>query len=168
MVFCRTLPDTNVLRPPPACPGPAHPDLGGIHAQRHAFVGGVGEHVGEGPQAYRGRHREPAAGQQRPDLPDRPGHGATVHLERHGQGFVRHAQTQMRQRHQDPIGEAQARGQLEDHRTKLVHDRHFSPQADFVRQPVMSVVLSATSWRVTRPESWSCHAPGHQDRHSRA
>ena len=76
MVFCFFLPDTNARRPGrPAGAGDLH--LGAVDPQRHALGGGVGEHIGQRAQPQPGLagHREPAGGQQRPDLSYRAGDG---------------------------------------------------------------------------------------------
>ena len=76
-------------RPPPGPVrgGPADLHLGAVDPQLHTFGGGVGEHIGQRaqPQARLAGYREPAGGQQWPDLPDRPGDGGAVHPVEHRQ-----------------------------------------------------------------------------------
>jgi hypothetical protein len=52
--------------------------------------GGVGDHIGQGPQPHPGQagHREAARGQQRADLADRAGDGGAVHAVQHREGLM--------------------------------------------------------------------------------
>ena len=109
MVFCFFLPETNARRPGRPAGGPAHLHLGAVDPQLHAFGSGVGEHVRQRPQPQPGLagHREPAGGQQRPDLPGRPGDRGAVHPVEHRQRGVRELEPQHDQGGDHPVSERQ-------------------------------------------------------------
>jgi hypothetical protein len=98
-------------RPPAGSVGfrSADLDLGAVDAQFDAFGGSVGEHVGQGPQAQAGCawYSEPAGGQQRADLTDRPGDRGPVDSVEQAQGGVWELETQHDQGGDDPVGERQ-------------------------------------------------------------
>jgi hypothetical protein len=98
-------------RPPPgpARRGAAHLHLSAVDPQLHALGSGVGEHIGQRPQPQPGlaRHREPAPGQQRPDLSHRAGDGGAVHAVEHRQRGVRQLEPQDHQRDDHPVREHQ-------------------------------------------------------------
>jgi hypothetical protein len=83
--------------------------LGAVDPQLHALGGGVGEHIGQRPQPQPGpaRHREPAGGQQRPDLPGRAGDGRAVHPVEECQRGVRKLEPHDDQGGDHPVGERQ-------------------------------------------------------------
>jgi len=91
--------------------GAGAPDLhfGAVQAQGDAAFGGVGEHVGQGLQPDAGLfgHGEPAGGQQRADLPDRPADRGAVHPVQDGKRSVRELKPQVNQGRDDPVGKRQ-------------------------------------------------------------
>ena len=84
MVFCFFLLDTNARRPGRLALG-LRLHLSAVDPQLHALGGGVSEHVGQRLRPGLAGHREPALGQQRPDLPGRAGDSAVVHAVEHRQ-----------------------------------------------------------------------------------
>jgi geranyl diphosphate 2-C-methyltransferase len=98
-------------RPParPPRPGPADLHLGAVDPQPYPLGGGVGEHVRQGAQPQPGLagHREPAGGQQRPDLVHRPGDGRPVHLVEDRQRRMRQLEPQDDQGGDHPVRERQ-------------------------------------------------------------
>jgi hypothetical protein len=88
---------------------PADLRLGGVQAQLNAAGVGVGDHVGQGPQAQArlAGDGEAAGGQQRPDLVDGAGDGGAIHPVQHRQGLVRELEAQNHEGHQDPVAEDQ-------------------------------------------------------------
>lgn len=90
----------------PARPGAADLHLGAVHPQLHAVRGGVGEHVGQGPQPHAGAgHGEAPRGEQGPDLVHGPGDGGPVHVVEHGQHSVGELEPQHHQGGDHPVGE---------------------------------------------------------------
>jgi hypothetical protein len=83
--------------------------LGGVQAQLNAAGVGVGDHVGQGPQAQArlAGDGEAAGGQRRPDLVDGAGDGGAIHPVQHRQGLVRELEAQNHEGHQDPVAEDQ-------------------------------------------------------------
>jgi hypothetical protein len=71
-------------------PRPANLGLGGVEAQLDPAGVGVGDHVGQGPQAQArlARDGKAAGGQQRPDLVDRASDGRAVHPVQYRHGLV--------------------------------------------------------------------------------
>jgi hypothetical protein len=85
------------------------PGFGAVQAQPGAFAGGVGDHVGQGPQPHAGPagDREAPRGKQRAQLMDRAGDGGAVDLVQHGHGVVGQLQSQDDEGGQQPVAEDQ-------------------------------------------------------------
>ena len=77
--------------------------------KRHALRSGVGEHIGQRPQPQPrlAGHREPAPGQQRPDLSHRPRDGGAVHPVQQRHRGVRKLEPQDHQGDDHPVRERQ-------------------------------------------------------------
>ena len=108
IVFCLRLPDEGG---PSGASGlrPADLGFGAVDAQCDVFGLGVGEHVGQGAQAqaWSLRDGEPAFGQQRPDLADRPADRGGPGLIDHAEGLVGQTGAQVDQGDQQSVGEHQ-------------------------------------------------------------